>query len=213
MCYDDTGWILDYMNTKCNFISSDGPRYMRLFVAIEFSEDVKAELEKNADMIRSACERGTFTRRENFHLTLIFLGETKPARVREIVHIMDDCTFSPVLLTIGHMERFKRREGDILWRQIEADGSLFQLQSALTSGLRSRGFSLEDRKFTPHLTLARRAVLKDGITLRDLSARMRELTYTAHNMTLMQSKQVNGRYSYVPLHCSPSCVLPGAHHD
>lgn len=186
---------------------------MRLFIAIEFSEDIRAELEKNAALARSACERGTFTRRENFHLTLVFLGKTAHASAREIIRLMDECPSASVLLTIGHMGRFKRREGDILWRQIEADGSLFQLQSALTSGLRSRGFSLEDRQFTPHLTLARRAVLKDGITLRDLSAKMPDLTYTALNMTLMQSKQVNGRTAYVPLHCSPLCVLPGAHHD
>lgn len=186
---------------------------MRLFIAIELSEDIKAELERNAALLRSACERGTFIRRENFHLTLTFLGETAPARVREIIRLMDDCPSAPVLFTIGRMGRFKRREGDILWRKIEADGGLFRLQSALVSGLRSMGFSLEDRRFTPHLTLARRAVLKDSVSLRDLSARMPDLTYTALNMTLMQSEQVSGRAAYAPLHRSPLCVLSGAHHD
>ena len=175
---------------------------MRLFIAIEFSEDIKAELEKSTDLVRGACERGTFTRRDNLHLTLVFLGETAPSRVREIIQLMTACSFSPIPLAIGHMGRFKRREGDILWREIRAEGSLFQLQNTLTTGLRSTGFSLEDRQFKPHLTLARRAVLKHGITLRDLSAHMPDLTYTAVNMTLMESNQINGRTTYMPLYCS-----------
>ena len=175
---------------------------MRLFIAIEFSEDIKAELEKSTALVRNACERGTITRQENFHLTLVFLGETDPSRVQEIIHLMDCCPSPPIPITIGHMGRFKRREGDILWRETRAEGSLFQLQNTLTTGLRSTGFSLEDRQFKPHLTLARRAVLKHGITLRDLSAQMPDLTYTAVNMTLMESKQINGRTTYMPLYCS-----------
>ena len=176
---------------------------MRLFIAIEFSEDIKAALEKSAVLLRGACARGSFTPRENFHLTLAFLGETVPSQVGEIVRLMEDCSSPIIPIGIGHMGRFGRREGDILWRQVRADARLIRLQNALAVGLRCRGFPLEDRQFKPHLTLARRAVLKDGITLRDLSAQMPDLSYTAQNMTLMQSKQVNGKRTYVPLHCSP----------
>ena len=175
---------------------------MRLFIAIELPEGIKAELEKSAASVHGACERGTFTRRENFHLTLAFLGETDPSRIREIIRLMDDCPSRSIPITIGHMGRFKRREGDVLWRQVEADKSLFQLQKTLAHGLRSLGLPLEDREFVPHLTLARRVVLKDGIKLRDLSAQMPDLAYMAHNMTLMQSKQMNRRTTYIPLHCS-----------
>lgn len=173
---------------------------MRLFIAIEFPENIKTALEQSAALVRGACGRGSFTRRENFHLTLAFLGDTAPARIGDLTRLMDDCPSPPVPLTVGHMGRFKRREGDILWRQIKADERLFQLQDMLASRLRANGFPLEDRQFKPHLTLARRAVLKDGVTLRDLSAQMPDLTYTAHAMTLMHSHQLNGRTVYTPLH-------------
>lgn len=173
---------------------------IRLFIAIEFPEDIKAELEKSAALLCRACERGTFTRRENFHLTLAFLGQVPPSRIREITDLMDACSAPPVPLTIGHMGRFKRREGDILWRQVEAEPALFQLQTALASRLRAQGFSLEDRDFKPHLTLARRAVLKDGVKLIDLSAKMPELEYTAASISLMDSEQRSGRRTYTVLH-------------
>lgn len=173
---------------------------MRLFIAIEFSEEIRAELEKSEALVRRACERGSFTRPEHFHLTLIFLGQVPQKRTREIVHWMDACAGPSIPITIGRLGRFKRREGDILWRQIEADAELFRLQGALESSLRFGGFSLEMRDYKPHLTLGRRAVLKDGVSLRDLPAQMPTLAYEAEHMTLMRSQQINGKLSYTPLH-------------
>ena len=176
---------------------------IRLFIAIEFSEDIKDELMKSSALIRNACERGSFTRRENMHITLVFLGEIASTRVKEITGLMDNCTSSPIKITTGHMGRFKRWDGDILWRKITADKQLFQLQKTLASRLRDQGFQIEDRKFVPHLTMTRRAILKDGIELKDLSEQMPDLKYTASKMTLMESKLVNGRTTYIPLHHSP----------
>lgn len=180
---------------------------MRLFIAIEFPEEIKAELEKSAALLRRACKQGTFTRRENFHLTLAFLGQVPSQRVNEITGIMDACASPSIPITIGHMGRFKHREGDVLWRQIEADSGLFQLQSDLAAALRAQGFPLEEREYKPHLTLARRAVLKDGMKLFELSAQMPDLNYTAEHMTLMRSEPIGGQIRYTPLHRTSLSVL------
>ena len=173
---------------------------MRLFIAIDFSHEIKAGLEQSSALLRQVCRKGSFTNRENFHLTLSFLGQVPSARVNEIAALMDSCTVPPIRIAIGHMGRFKRREGDILWRQIDADDNLFRLQSDLSAALRDRGFSLEERDYKPHMTLARRAVLKDGVKLADLSAQMPDLSYTATEMVLMQSDQINGKRVYTPLY-------------
>ncbi len=173
---------------------------MRLFIAIEFPEQIKAELEKDAALLQRNCKRGTFTRRENFHLTLAFLGQVMSSRIGEIADIMDVCPSSPIPLTIGHMGRFKRREGDILWRLIESEPALLFLQNDLSAHLRAHGFLLEERDFKPHLTLARRVILKDGVKLIDLSAQMPRLSYTANSISLMLSEQRNGKLTYTALH-------------
>jgi len=174
--------------------------HVRLFIAIEFPEKIKAELEKSAAFLRRNCECGTFTRRENFHLTLAFLGQIPSSRIREITDIMDACPSSPIPLTIGHMGRFRRREGDILWRLVEESPALLKLQKALAVHLSSQGFLLEARDFKPHLTLARRAVLREEIKFIDLSAQMPALSYTATSMSLMRSEQQNDKLTYTALH-------------
>ena len=173
---------------------------LRLFIAIECPEEIKAELDRSMALIRRSCVKGTFSRRENFHLTLIFLGQVPAARAAEIAAAMDACNLPPFPVTIGHMGRFRRREGDILWRQIAADDRLLTLQSRLSALLREQGFSLEDRGFRPHLTMARRAVLRAGTGLAELSAKMPELTYTAAGMTLMRSELSRSGPVYTPVH-------------
>ncbi len=175
---------------------------LRLFIAIECPEEVKTGLEKSMALLRRACGKGTFSHRENFHLTLFFLGQVAASRVGDITAAMDACAVPPFSITIGHMGRFKRNDGDILWRQIGADDTLASLQSNLSMLLREKGFPLEDRRFRPHLTMARRAVLKEGVKLAELSAEMPELTYEAAGMTLMRSDLTRSGPVYTVLHCT-----------
>ena len=49
---------------------------MRLFYAILLSEEMKQALVGAQDFLRAQGIQGNYTRRENLHLTLAFLGET-----------------------------------------------------------------------------------------------------------------------------------------
>jgi len=173
---------------------------MRLFIAIELSEEIKDALDRSARLLRGACLHGSFSRRENYHLTLVFLGETSPDRVPDIRRAMDGCAPGAIRLRIGPPGCFRRREGDILWRRIEADAALTQLHRDLSAHLRRVGFSLEERRYTPHLTLARRAELTPGTDLTQLAGEMPELDYRAESMTLMCSERIAGRLVYSPIY-------------
>ena len=48
---------------------------MRTFIAIELEEEVKDHLAEVQAKTQELCRRGNFTPKENFHLTLHFLGE------------------------------------------------------------------------------------------------------------------------------------------
>ena len=50
---------------------------MRLFVAINLSENIKNALLKAQSDLKNQGFYGNFTRRENMHLTLAFIGETE----------------------------------------------------------------------------------------------------------------------------------------
>ena len=50
---------------------------MRLFIAIPFSEEFKGELIRVQNEMRANGVRGNFSRAENLHVTVAFLGEVK----------------------------------------------------------------------------------------------------------------------------------------
>ncbi len=50
---------------------------MRLFIAIPFSEEFKGELLRVQNDMRSNGVRGNFSRAENLHVTVAFLGEVQ----------------------------------------------------------------------------------------------------------------------------------------
>ncbi len=55
---------------------------MRTFIAIELEEEVKDALEGAQQQAAELCRKGNYTPKENFHLTLHFLGESGPGRSR-----------------------------------------------------------------------------------------------------------------------------------
>ena len=173
---------------------------MRLFIAVEFPESLLNELEENIRSLRGAFDSARFSRRENLHITLVFLGEAPPSRVKDITRAMDSCSGMPFTLKIGRLGRFKRAGGDILWRSIQAPDILYQVQETLSAQLRLAGFSLEDRPFKPHLTLARAAVLAPGQQLEALSRNYPPLECTVQGMTLMRSERIQGKLTYTALH-------------
>lgn len=62
----------------------------RLFIAVNSPDTIKAEIEKaQAEMRRALCEaRITWTRREQFHLTLKFLGDVEAQRVESLAEAL-----------------------------------------------------------------------------------------------------------------------------
>ena len=46
---------------------------MRLFVAVTFTESIKTAVYEVEERLRQYCNGGTFTNRENLHLTAVFI--------------------------------------------------------------------------------------------------------------------------------------------
>ena len=62
---------------------------MRLFIAIHFNDDIKNKLAREIEILKKQALSGTFSRKENLHLTVIFLGEVPKNRLMEIQFAMD----------------------------------------------------------------------------------------------------------------------------
>ena len=181
---------------------------MRLFIALDLPEPIKDELHENAELLRMFCDRGHFSPRENYHITLAFLGEQPESRVADLTAAMDCCETESFPVTFEGLGEF---ENGVVWRGIEASGKLMQLQRELTDQLRLRNFDLECRKYRPHLTLARRVILKEKILLSDLSGQIKPLSFQVDKMTLMCSELSNAGSIYTPMY--ESVLFTGARHE
>ncbi|MBR6113859.1 MAG: RNA 2',3'-cyclic phosphodiesterase [Oscillospiraceae bacterium] len=176
---------------------------MRLFIAVEFPEDIRLALERDARTLRRVLRSGTLSRRENYHLTLVFLGETDRAGERRAAEAMEQCRTGSFPLVIGAPGRFRGREGDTIWRNVDGGEALLSLHEALTDALRERGFRPEERAYTPHLTLARRAVFGGGSSFGALRDQFSPLRCIADGMMLMLSERPGGVLTYTPRHRTP----------
>ena len=54
---------------------------MRVFYAIKFSDYVKQALTDSLEEIKKHTVRGSFTAKDNFHITLLFVGECSPDKL------------------------------------------------------------------------------------------------------------------------------------
>ncbi len=172
---------------------------MRLFIAINFNGEVKNMLAKIQQSLGEYCVRARFTAHENLHLTLAFLGETPSSRVGVIEKAMEAAVFSPFTLGISGGGRFSRVSGDILWTGLDDSPELFALHGRLCAQLTQAGFAPEARRFSPHITLAREAVLRPGFDLHGFSGGLSPILAVADTVDLMKSEHAGGRLVYTKI--------------
>lgn len=173
---------------------------MRLFVAILFPEEVKNRLLDEIGRLRRAAERGNFTRRENLHMTLAFLGEVPPQKVPKIRAAMDEAGAQSGKCTLKFtgFGRFRGRNGDLIFMKTDGGRALTDMQARLAGALKAAGFALEDRAFRPHITLGREVRPAPGETLNPETAPF--LWDGVAAISLMRSERIGGKITYTEMY-------------
>ena len=168
---------------------------MRLFIAINFSDPTKNSLLALRDELRSRSESGSFTLPENMHITLAFLGECNTAEIAAVKAAMDSISFEPFEICIERIGRFGGAQGEALWwAGACVSDTLAVLHHDLTDSLITSGFSIDRRKFSPHITLGRR-VVTDAVP-----RKIKPFGETVRRIDLMKSERINGRLTYTPIY-------------
>jgi len=176
---------------------------MRIFIAVEFNENIKKYLQKIQSFVQQRSIRGNFTLFDNFHLTIKFIGEVKPMMLPEIYHAMEDAVagVSEFTLYTGKLGSFSRGEKKIIWLGLQGNlDSLFKLNRQVEAEMIKRGFPRGDVKFLPHITLGREVVLQEQLESLDHSIPYIDNEIVVNRITLMESKRQDGRLVYAPIH-------------
>jgi 2'-5' RNA ligase len=139
---------------------------VRCFIAIELPEGVKRGLrELQAQLKAESLAPVKWVDPNNIHLTLKFLGNVAAGRIDEIGQAMTNAVrgTSPLSLEVKELGVFPNpRRVQVVWVGLGGEvEKLAALQQRIESGLEKLGFAPENRRFTPHLTLAR---LRDRAT-------------------------------------------------
>ena len=128
---------------------------MRLFIAVRLDEHMRDALISVQSVLRKGGVRGNYTRPENLHLTLAFIGEYPDPDT--VLDAMGSVDFSPFPLRLEGFGSF----GDLYWCGLGGSGELSGCAKRLRRSLAERGIPFDRKRFTPHITLIRRAVV-DG---------------------------------------------------
>jgi 2'-5' RNA ligase len=132
---------------------------MRLFTAIQLTEDARGTLVQWQDVLRRAIRcRVAWTRPENLHITLKFIGEVDDSQSLRITERLESVEISREISVVadGLVPLPPRGPTRIIAASlVEASGALEVLFARVEAALQPIGIARDGRPFRPHLTLGR----------------------------------------------------------
>ncbi len=123
---------------------------MRLFIALNFDEDVVKELTGVQEKLRNIGIGGNYTKKENLHLTLAFIGDYDDPD--EIMDVMDSVPFKPINMRFERLQLFR----DMAFVRIFDNPGLESYVRRLRRALADAGIPFDKKKFMAHITLIRK---------------------------------------------------------
>jgi len=132
---------------------------LRIFICIEVPTSIKQRIEKLQQDLRTLNEPISWTRPDNVHLTLKFLGDVKSSRLPKITAACESAVHG---LTEFEIEVTgagcfpSARAPRVFWIGLhDASSCLKKLHERIEDELAREGFEREGRGFSPHLTIGR----------------------------------------------------------
>jgi 2'-5' RNA ligase len=177
----------------------NAPQHLRLFIAIAIPEQIKDAIERAQRELRRVLPQASvrWTRCEQFHLTLRFLGNVEAQRVGALSQAVNSAAqaFAPLQLRAEQVGFFpSARFPRVLWVGVRGtQDQLLPLQQAVQSATLAFTAEEPEERFSGHVTLARIKALKrsEAATLSQAAAGMSERSFgqwTAESIELMRSQ-------------------------
>jgi 2'-5' RNA ligase len=167
---------------------------MRLFIGIAIPKPLKDTLSS----YQNALDTGRVVAKSNYHLTLVYLGETSHAKKASVHQALKTLvpTLSPCTLPLSSIQTFKKGTTHIVYVDVIKTDALETIQNAVHASMTSLNFSLDPRPYTPHITLARKVKNKPpNIPVNEM--------VTVNAITLFLSHRIKGELTYTPLETYP----------
>jgi len=176
---------------------------MRLFTAIYLTPEILLRLERLLSALRAEALI-KWSPLDNLHITTKFIGEWPEARLDELHEALGALAprepFQVELKDLGWFPN--ERSPRVLWLGVHGGEALTNLAHETEQRLELLGIAREERRFSPHLTLAR---IKNPVPLRRLRQKVEELqpaalgTFPVSHFCLFRSDPGSNASIYRPL--------------
>ena len=170
----------------------------RLFISLNCNEQTKNLLVSVQEMIRAQSVKGNFSRPENLHLTLVFIGETPAEQVPVLCQVIDESVGLAVKLFQLAFSRagcFRQSDRELWWLGVEQKDpglrDLNELRQRLTDVLSAKGFAFDAKQFKAHITLGREIKPKTQIKIPE-----QRIIFPVNRVSLMKSERINSVLVY-----------------
>ena len=124
---------------------------MRLFLAIKPNDEMREALAALQGDLQFCGVTGNYTREENLHLTLAFIGEWPDPQA--VLDALEDVKPEPFKLTLKDADCF----GDLWYAGLKYPEALKNLVRQIRRALAEAGIPFDSKRFVPHITLLRKA--------------------------------------------------------
>lgn len=154
---------------------------IRTFIALEISAEVKTALARDLVILKGQAPLVKWSRLENLHLTLRFLGDVKEDDLQELFDVLEEwiapCrAFALEMKGIGVFPNW--RHPRVVWAGCgEGSDDAVQLADVVKGACFELGYEREKRPFQPHLTLGRVKLPADAMGLEGAAAALLHKVY------------------------------------
>lgn len=122
----------------------------------------------------------------NMHITLAFIGSTDEPMIKKVGASLrnDFAAFGPLNFQLKEFGIIRNiNDPRIIWTGIEDPDRLVNAHEIVRKSLDGLNIKLEERKFMPHLTIARIKDLKDKNNLQNLIQKYKGITFQEVNIS------------------------------
>lgn len=133
---------------------------IRLFIAFDIPEKIRYILQQVQDKLKKKISLVKWVEKENFHLTLIFLGNQEKEKIKsikEVINLVKTRVSFPFRLTLEKIDGFpKFQKARVIFVKIgDKKNDLLSVVDFLKQNLKSLKISFDDKPFVSHITLGR----------------------------------------------------------
>lgn len=125
---------------------------IRLFVGLS----IPSEIAQRLYMMQGGIEGARWTHKDDYHITLSFIGDVDKNTAEDIDDILSQIRFESFQLRLMGLGSFSQGDDPkVLWAGVDHSDMLHRLHEKIHAAFLINRITVEKRKYVPHVTLAR----------------------------------------------------------